>query len=295
MTPWAEQQWGVPTAIWIGTLSCVASLVAAILLVCIIDDPPATDLCVEAEELDTTPLLTYTPGTEHGDGDSQYHEPSFSSTTTAAAIEPDDYRRPTTSTCAQPLQRQSSILLHIPSMLRREASFADSVHSVRFSPGLAKSGRRPSLYILTDQKQPSQQRSCSKMRWWLDQWWNDLKLFPSSFWLICTLVVLLYGTVTPFNSIASDFLQSKWYHGRPRKAAAVMGIPDTLSAVLVPVFGMAVDRFGRRASTLIGSAFIIVVAHSMLGFTMLNPIIAFSLLGISYATFGVALWPSIAW
>ena len=126
-------------------------------------------------------------------------------------------------------------------------------------------------------------------------WWNELKVFPLTFWLICALTVLLYGTVVPFNNIASDFLQSKWYPGNPRKAAAVMGIPDTLGAVLVPGFGMLVDRYGSRASTLIASAFIMVIVHSTLGFTTWSPVYAFTLLGVAYSMYGVALWPSIAW
>lgn len=289
MTPWAEQLWGVPAAIWIGTLSCVASFLAAILLTCIIDDPSQPALTLKAEEMDIAPLLSSDPR----------EDLSLASTSVSPAIGVDVPSRSTTPGLAQPVQsqgdpQQPSILHHLPKMLRREASFVDSIHSVRFSPGLAKSGTGPSLYIQTDQKQSNQQR-CSKVWRWMEQRWDDLKFFPVSFWLLCTLTVLLYGTVVPFNNIASDFLQSKWYHGNPRKAAAVMGIPDTIGAILVPIFGMVVDRFGKRASTLIGAAFIIVIVHSMLGFTMLNPIFAFLLLGIAYTMYGVALWPSIAW
>jgi len=187
-------------------------------------------------------------------------------------------------------EQPPTILAHLPGLLRREASFSGSVHSVRFTPGYAKSGTRPSLHIITD---PSQHKD-DQQDWWA-RWWSDLKYFPSTFWLLCALTVLLYGTVVPFNNIASDFLQSKWYPGNPRRATAVMGIPDTLGAILVPGFGLVVDRYGGRASVLIASAFIMVVVHLTLGFTILSPVYAFSLLGIAYSMYGVALWPSIAW
>ncbi|KAF9579576.1 hypothetical protein BGW38_004113 [Lunasporangiospora selenospora] len=103
-----------------------------------------------------------------------------------------------------------------------------------------------------------------------------------------------YPKSIPFNNIASDFLQSKWFPGNPRKAAAVMGVPDTLGAVLVPAFGMIVDRYGGRATTLIVSAVIMSIVHMTLGFTMLHPLFAFTLLGFAYTMYGVALWPSIA-
>ncbi|KAI1318111.1 hypothetical protein EDD11_007163 [Mortierella claussenii] len=186
---------------------------------------------------------------------------------------------------------QPTILQHLPGILRRETSFVESIHSIRFTPGLVKEGTHPSLHILTDQSTKELQQH--EESWW-NQWRNDLQHFPLTFWLICTLTVLLYGTVVPFNNVASDFLQSKWYPGNPRKAAAVMGIPDTIGALLVPGFGWIVDRYGRRASVLIVSAGVMVVVHSTLGFTMINPIFAFSLLGIAYSMYGVALWPSIA-
>ncbi|KAF9332347.1 hypothetical protein BG006_004770 [Podila minutissima] len=182
------------------------------------------------------------------------------------------------------------ILNRLPGMLRREASFTESVHSVRYAPGYSKSGIRPSLHILTDQ---ATLEHSNRHLWW-HHWWDDMRFFPLTFWLLCALTVLLYGTVVPFNNIASDFLQSKWYPGNPRKATAVMGIPDTLGAVLVPAFGIVVDRYGGRASTLIASALIMIIVHSTLAFTTLSPIYAFTLLGIAYTMYGVALWPSIA-
>ncbi|KAI9236076.1 MAG: major facilitator superfamily domain-containing protein [Podila humilis] len=271
VTPWAEQKWGVPTAVWIGTLSCVMSFLSAVCLV-ILNMPAAGSANVSKEEAECTPLLTV-QDTTHTDTSSRY--------LTQTTSQNED----TTS----PLER-SSILNHLPGILRREASFTESVHSVRFEPGYSKSGIRPSLHILTDQ---ATLELNNRHLWW-HQWWDDMRFFPLTFWLLCALTVLLYGTVVPFNNIASDFLQSKWYPGNPRKATAVMGIPDTLGAVLVPAFGIVVDRYGGRASTLIASAFIMIIVHSTLAFTTLSPIYAFTLLGIAYTMYGVALWPSIA-
>lgn len=52
--------------------------------------------------------------------------------------------------------------------------------------------------------------------------WADFTLLPLSFWIVCLICVLLYGTVVPFNNIASDFLMSKWYPGDTQTAGAVM-------------------------------------------------------------------------
>ncbi|KAG0376556.1 hypothetical protein BGX24_007583 [Mortierella sp. AD032] len=291
VTPWAEQKWDVPTAIWIGTLSCVASFLSAVILVMVINRPTPSTLDTKEHDLDTTPLLSarlHRSSTfDQPDGMPLY----LSTSGTDETLSPSLVKSPS----------HPAILQHLPGILRREASFSESIRSVRFRPGYARSGTRPSLHIITVQdeskQKDQQQQQCHSEQhqesWW-GQWSADLEFFPSTFWLICILTVLLYGTVVPFNNIASDFLQSKWYHDNPRKAAAVMGIPDTIGAILVPGFGFVVDKYGGRASTLIASAFIMVVVHTTLGFTSLSPIFAFSLLGVAYSMYGVALWPSIA-
>ncbi|KAF9973677.1 hypothetical protein BGZ73_003044 [Actinomortierella ambigua] len=178
-------------------------------------------------------------------------------------------------------------------LLNSPMSPRPSSHSVVFTPGRPKLGKEPSLHVITDQTLLEVPPTAT-VATWQEVWWDGVLSFPTTFWLICLLTVLLYGTVVPFNNIASDFLQSKWYPGNARKATAVMGIPDTIGSVLVPIFGLLVDRHGGRATILIVSAAVMVAVHSTLGFTMLNPIFAFVLLGVAYSMYGVALWPSIA-
>ncbi|KAF9920262.1 hypothetical protein FBU30_009928 [Linnemannia zychae] len=292
VTPWVEQKWDVPTAIWVGTLSCVASFLSAVALVTIIHQPSSKDPNTKEHDPELTPLLSA----------SLQRSPTFDQTDSPRLHLPTSDTDETLSPTLVRSPSHPAILQHLPGILRREASFSDSVRSIRFKPGYPRSGTRPSLHIITtaqddDPKQnQEQEKQCMLQRqeaWWR-QWLADLEFFPSTFWLICLITVLLYGTVVPFNNIASDFLQSKWYHDNPRKAAAIMGIPDTIGAVLVPGFGLVVDKYGGRASTLIASAFIMVIVHSTLGFTMISPIFSFSLLGVAYSMYGVALWPSIA-
>ncbi|KAI8844171.1 major facilitator superfamily domain-containing protein [Chytridium lagenaria] len=75
--------------------------------------------------------------------------------------------------------------------------------------------------------------------------------------------------IIPFNTIASDFLMSKWYPGDTETPVC---IPDSMSAILVPICGAFVDRYGHRATLLILCAIVIAAVHLTL----------------------VAIWPSIA-
>ncbi|KAG0221823.1 hypothetical protein BGW41_006482 [Actinomortierella wolfii] len=258
VTPWVEQKWNVSAAVWVGTLSCVLSFASALALI---------TLMAKVEQQEYRPLSTVLSN----------------SSDMTDSLEAD---------ASTTVSEDEADLNCVPPMVSPRSPHP-SIHSVIFTPGHSKLRRAPSLHVITDQKF-LETPPVTAVPTWQESWWSGIRSFPMTFWLVCILVVLLYGTVVPFNNIASDFLQSKWFPGQPRKATAVMGIPDTIGSVLVPVFGLLVDKHGGRASILIMSALIMVTVHTILGFTMLSPIFAFSLLGIAYSMYGVALWPSIA-
>ena len=77
---------------------------------------------------------------------------------------------------------------------------------------------------------------------------SEISLFPRAFWVLCFILVNVYGmsccwyclcfcfsnrivlslfcivgTVVPWHSIASDFLQEKWYHNDPTTAGRILG------------------------------------------------------------------------
>ncbi|KAJ3261350.1 hypothetical protein HK103_005958 [Boothiomyces macroporosus] len=73
-----------------------------------------------------------------------------------------------------------------------------------------------------------------------------------------------------------------------------MGIPDLLSAFVVPFFGYVVDRFGHRVLWLFFCSLGLAFSHLLLGLTDLTPIVGMVILGLSYSIYGVVLWPSVA-
>ncbi|ORZ32203.1 hypothetical protein BCR44DRAFT_1242925 [Catenaria anguillulae PL171] len=115
----------------------------------------------------------------------------------------------------------------------------------------------------------------------------------SSFWILCLLTVLLYGSVMPFIHISSDFIQSKWYPGDLPRAGALMSLPDLLCAILTPLLGFVVDKTGNPARFLPLSALLLAISHLLLFFTHLPPAPALVLLGIASATFAATLWPCV--
>ena len=64
---------------------------------------------------------------------------------------------------------------------------------------------------------------------------SDCMYLPTRFWFICIICILLYGTVVPFNNIASDFLMSKWYPGDTETAGTVMRYVFCLMKKVYPI------------------------------------------------------------
>ncbi|KAJ3361622.1 hypothetical protein HDU91_003831 [Kappamyces sp. JEL0680] len=130
----------------------------------------------------------------------------------------------------------------------------------------------------------------------------EIRHLPASFWILCVLCILLYGTVIPFNATASDFLMSKWYHGDIETAGVIMryvcladgSIPDLISFFIVPCFGYIIDTWGHRISWLLVCSLMIGTSHMVMGLSRVSPVPSMIMLGLAYAIYGVVLWPSIA-
>jgi hypothetical protein len=77
-------------------------------------------------------------------------------------------------------------------------------------------------------------------------------------------------------------------------AAMVMSIPYALSAVLIPILGLLVDRFGGRALLVSVSALVLVCVHTTLGYLLdIGPIIPLIGQGVAYAMFVTVFWPAV--
>lgn len=76
-------------------------------------------------------------------------------------------------------------------------------------------------------------------------------------------------------------------------AAAVMSIPYAISACLCPLLGFLVDRFGKRAVIATLAPLVLVIVHSLLGFSTIKPAGPLVGQGLAYSFFAAVLWPSV--
>ena len=101
----------------------------------------------------------------------------------------------------------------------------------------------------------------------------------------------------PFNNIASGFYANTWFNSLPReeanhKAGIAMSVPFFISAILVPFFGIFIDKFGNRAYLSFVSALFCLFSFGL--FYSASPIYAIILLGVTYSLFASVIWPAIS-
>ncbi|KAI8912871.1 major facilitator superfamily domain-containing protein [Entophlyctis helioformis] len=117
--------------------------------------------------------------------------------------------------------------------------------------------------------------------------------FKTQFWLLFLTTIFMYGSVTPFFHVCTDFFQQKWYSGDTRTAGMVMSIPDTISTFGSPICGMLLDAYGHRSTMLPLSTLLIFAAHGLMAFTTWPPWIGMAMLGVAVSLYASALWPCV--
>ncbi|RUO36827.1 MFS transporter [Aliidiomarina shirensis] len=141
---------------------------------------------------------------------------------------------------------------------------------------------------------------------------KSLYKFSASYWYIVALCVVFYATVFPFRTFAIDYFQQA--HGISREAAGLLSsLLPVAAIILTPLFGIWVDRVGRRSLFMAAGA--LVMLPLFLAVTYLPPgpeinlIIPFIgsamvpltlfmvifLLGAVFSLIPAVMWPSVAY
>lgn len=126
---------------------------------------------------------------------------------------------------------------------------------------------------------------------------SDLFRFTRSYWFIVGLCLVFYSAVFPFRTFAIKFFMEG--HGATRELGGFLNSVLPLSAmVATPLFGLLVDRVGRRAlfmlagSVLLVPAFVLLVPGLGLAPSLYVPI---ALLGIAFSLIPAVMWPSVTY
>jgi MFS family permease len=125
--------------------------------------------------------------------------------------------------------------------------------------------------------------------------WSDLWRFDRSYWYLVGLVVTFYSVIFPFRStFAIEYFQNA--HGLTRAEAGEMNGHVFLAAIFAtPLFGLMVDKLGRRSAAMFVGSLLLLACFPTLLFTGWSLWVTTVMIGISFSLVPAVIWPSIAY
>ena len=122
---------------------------------------------------------------------------------------------------------------------------------------------------------------------------SEIFKFNKSFWYITLLCVTFYSAIFPFRTFAIKFFQEQ--HGLPIQAAGFANSIIILATMIgTPLFGMYIDRHGKRASLMILGSLLIVPVYLGMVYTQIHPLFFTAVMGVAFSLVPAAMWPSVA-
>lgn len=122
---------------------------------------------------------------------------------------------------------------------------------------------------------------------------SEVFKFNKSFWYITLLCVTFYSAIFPFRTFAIKFFQE--HHGLPVQAAGFANSIIILATMIgTPLFGMFIDRRGKRASLMILGSLLIVPVYLGMVYTPIHPLFFTAIMGVAFSLVPAAMWPAVA-
>lgn len=121
---------------------------------------------------------------------------------------------------------------------------------------------------------------------------RDAFRLPLAFWVISLLCVTYYSAIFPFQAAATDFFVER-YGMDNVSAGRLAGTIILISMFSTWIFGLIVDRVGKRATMMIVGSLAMIPCHVTMAYTGIPPLIPMIVLGLSFSLVPAALWPAI--
>jgi MFS family permease len=125
--------------------------------------------------------------------------------------------------------------------------------------------------------------------------WSDLWRFDRSYWYIVGIVVTFSSVIFPFRStFAIEYFQNA--HGLTRAEAGEMNGYVFLAAIFAtPLFGLLVDKLGRRSLAMVIGSLLLLACFPTLLFTNWSLWVTTVMIGIAFSLVPAVIWPAITY
>ena len=137
---------------------------------------------------------------------------------------------------------------------------------------------------------------------------NQVFRFDLSYWYVVGLCFTFYSAIFPFRTFAIDFFTNKILaaHGGVSASEAIHVLAHEragffnsllpLSAMIAtPLFGLFVDKYGKRAFFMMFGSILIMPVYLMMGYSNVTLFVPVSLMGIAFSLIPAIMWPAVAY
>ena len=123
---------------------------------------------------------------------------------------------------------------------------------------------------------------------------SDLFRFTRSFWFVVLLCVTFYSAIFPFRSFAIKFFIESWE--LTRQVAGQYNSMLPLAAMFAtPLFGLLVDKVGRRALFMAVGSFLLMPVFLMMAYHLTPLWVPIVMMGVAFSLIPAVMWPSVAY
>lgn len=123
---------------------------------------------------------------------------------------------------------------------------------------------------------------------------KDLVRFDLGYWWVVGLCVAFYATIFPFRTFANLYFIEA--HGvTPEAAGNLKSLLPLFSMIGMPLFGLLVDKIGRRAQLMALGSALLVPPFLLMVYTDLPLQLSMIMLGVAFALVPAVLWPAVVY
>jgi MFS family permease len=132
--------------------------------------------------------------------------------------------------------------------------------------------------------------------------------FNPSYWFVVGLCFTFYSAIFPFRTFAIDFFTNKILAGlggvnasetarilAHEKAGFFNSLLPLSAMVATPLFGLLVDKVGKRALFMIVGSFLLMPVYLMMAYTNISLWLPVIMMGIAFSLIPAVMWPSVAY
>jgi MFS family permease len=148
---------------------------------------------------------------------------------------------------------------------------------------------------------------------------SDIKAFGLSYWYIVALCITFYSAIFPFETFAYKFFMDA-HHVTREAGGDLVGMLTLFTMFGTPIFGLFVDRLGKRALLMMLGSLLLIPVYLMMAYVRsanyvtvylpssadghfafiahhLPPILllTMAMMGIAFSLIPAVMWPSVAY